>query len=79
MRKRGKHHKRCKIQITYLQVFIVVVAFITCIVFYCEIHQKYCKDTINRQFNSTMENSFAGKIKAVYVKKTSCFREKKEI
>jgi hypothetical protein len=22
---------------------------------------KYCQDTINRQFNSTMENNFAGK------------------
>jgi hypothetical protein len=31
------------------------------IVFYCEIHLKYCQDTINRQFNSTMENNFAGK------------------
>ena len=30
-------------------------------VFYCEIHLKYCQDTINRQFNSTMENNFAGK------------------
>ena len=29
--------------------------------FYCEIHLKYCQDTINRQFNSTMENNFAGK------------------
>ena len=24
-------------------------------------HLKYCQDTINRQFNSTMENNFAGK------------------
>jgi hypothetical protein len=31
------------------------------IVFYCEIHLKYCQDTINRQFNLTMENNFAGK------------------
>ena len=31
------------------------------IVFYCEIHLKYCQDTIKRQFNSTMENNFAGK------------------
>jgi hypothetical protein len=31
------------------------------IVFYCEIHLKYCQDTINRQFNSTMENNIAGK------------------
>jgi hypothetical protein len=28
---------------------------------YCEIHLKYCQDTINRQLNSTMENNFAGK------------------
>jgi hypothetical protein len=31
------------------------------ILIYCEIHLKYCQDTINLQFNSTMENNFAGK------------------
>ena len=35
--------------------------FIKYIVFYCEIHLKYLQGTINRQFNSTMENNFAGK------------------
>jgi hypothetical protein len=35
--------------------------FLYFIVFYCEIHLKYCQDTINRQFNSTMENNIAGK------------------
>ena len=35
--------------------------FIKYIVFFCEIHKKYCQDTTNRQFNSTMENNFAGK------------------
>jgi hypothetical protein len=36
-------------------------SFFSTSVFYCEIHLKYCQDTINRQFNSTMENNFAGK------------------
>jgi hypothetical protein len=36
------------------------------IVFYCEIHLKYCQDTINRQFNSTMENKFAGKTEKLF-------------
>ena len=36
--------------------------FIKYIVFYCEIHLKYYQDTINRQFNSTVENNFAGKM-----------------
>ena len=35
--------------------------------FYCEIHLKYCQDTINRQFNSTMENNFAGKTACSFV------------
>jgi hypothetical protein len=40
-------------QITFLRAFIaVVVAFIIYL---------YCQDTINRQFNSTMENNFAEK------------------
>ena len=45
----------------YRAVVVAFIIYLKCIVFYCEIHLKYCQDTINRQFNSTMENNFAGK------------------
>ena len=48
-------HKHIHLYITYIKTSFIIYLF------YCEIHLKYCQDTINRQFNSTMENNFAGK------------------